>query len=506
MLSPEQARVLPVTEKVKTDVVVVGGGTAGWVAASCAARTGAATILLEASHCLGGMHTAGMVLGAGSMRTFQRDEWATMSTRTDGELTAGGFVAEFADRLRAEGGAFGSPGQYTGQIFQDDEMAKYVIEQMTLEAGVDIWYGSQFVDAIAEGNKLVGVLVASKSGLQIVWCKVGIDASGDGDLAARAGARWEIGRSKDGKPEAVSLYFILGDYALDRTLEYVRSNPTEVSEWQRQLWGGMMGMALEEIEKRVRREEPWRFPSGCFPSLRAKALAKGEFPIPYGSPVSSPEVGGWRSTFRSGRSINDQVAFNVDMGYGVDSTDRRQLTNAMIGLRQHAVQLSRFYRKYIPGFENSYLAKTATLPGIRETRRIIGDYVLTRDDVVNSHTFDDAIGRSGMFLDVHPEAIGETNEERGNPGSPMEPIGPRGWVHIPYRCMLPKGVDGVLLAGRCVSADHWAHGTVRWQIPSMVMGHAAGVAAAIAAKDNVSVRDLKIEKLQALLKSQGAII
>jgi hypothetical protein len=172
---------------------------------------------------------------------------------------------------------------------------------------------------------------------------------------------------------------------------------------------------------------------------------------------------------------------------------------ALIAGREFALRMAEFYKKYVPGFEGAYLLETAPMLGVRESRRIVGDYILTEEDVRGCRSFDDAVGINGCRLDIH-------TLDPDSPGLARD-IGPQGWYQIPYRILLPKGVEGMLVVGRCVSTDHVAHASMRHQATgSMVTGHAAGSAAAMAAKGDTTPRYLEVERLQALLRSQGAII
>jgi hypothetical protein len=232
----------------------------------------------------------------------------------------------------------------------------------------------------------------------------------------------------------------------------------------------------------------------------ARAIENGDWPIPLGAEklYAHPHVALF-PTFRDGKARFSVTQHGGDCGFNVDATNRHQMTAALMAGREFASKMAAFYEKYVPGFEESYLLTTAPMLGVRESRRIVGDYVLTEEDVRGCRTFDDAIGINGSRLDIHtldPDSPGLAGD-----------IGPRGWYHIPYRILLPRGIEGLAVAGRCVSTDHVAHASMRHQATgSMVTGHAAGTATAMAAQANTTPRSLAVADVQERLQSQGAII
>jgi hypothetical protein len=229
----------------------------------------------------------------------------------------------------------------------------------------------------------------------------------------------------------------------------------------------------------------------------ARAIENGDMPIPFGADKPYPHVA-ISPVFKAGRVLFSVTKHGGDVGFGVDATDRRQMTKALMAGREFAHRMAAFYKKYVPGFENSYLLETAPMLGVRESRRIVGDYMLTEDDVRQCREFEDTIGINGCRIDIHVP-------DPGSRGAASD-IGAKGWYHIPYRILLPKGIEGILVAGRCVSSDHVAHGSMRHQAPCMVTGHAAGTAAAMAAQLGTTPRGLDIKALQNRLRSQGAIV
>jgi ribulose 1,5-bisphosphate synthetase/thiazole synthase len=479
----------------EAEVVVVGGGTAGFTAAYAAARTGVKTVIVESSSFLGGTTTGGLVTPMMGWRIMRYGDQAEQFVQLTGGQVVGGFVTEFIDRLKVAGGAWGRPEEYTTMVAVDPEMVKIVMERMLSEVGVDIWFLTQFIDALMEGERITGVVMASEAALHLIRCKAVVDASGDGDVAARAGAEFQFGRPADGKPQPVSLGYVLGGVDFEAFIAYLKGNPDEVV---RKRIGFQQTITPEMVEEYYQRG--WPILIHGLGDAASRALAHGDLPAALGAdkPFPHPHVA-LLPTFRNGKVVFSVTQHGGDCGFGVDATDRRQMTAALIAGFFNDPATTEIYTKYDPGFEGAYLLETAPMLGVRESRRIVGDYILTEEDVRGCRTFDDAVGINGCRLDIH-------TLDPDSPGLARD-IGPQGWYQIPYRILLPKGVEGMLVAGRCVSTDHVAHASMRHQATgSMVTGHAAGTAAAMAAKEDTTPRCLEVQRFQALLRSQGAII
>jgi hypothetical protein len=231
-----------------------------------------------------------------------------------------------------------------------------------------------------------------------------------------------------------------------------------------------------------------------------EALKNGDYPIPYGLEKIDPDAIMYvvRTMYRNGKFRYDFSFHNMDMAYNIDATDRIQLTRATLSMRDMANRMAKFYQKYVPGYEDSYLSHTAQSVGIRDSRRIDCDYTLTVDDVLAGRKFEDGIGRYGSLMDVH--------DKSGKKSLSLTEVGGAGWFHIPYRCLLPKGITNLLMAGRCISADYNAQGSVRSQAAAMMTGQATGTAAALAVRHRKTPRDLDIAELQSVLRSQDQVI
>ena len=470
-----------------TDVVVVGGGTSGFAAAIAAARAGASVKLLEQTSYLGGTMTGGLVPGMVSLR---HQPWrdpetlAAMETSYEGEQVVYGIAQELIDRLIQANGAYGHQGKATIRIIFDPEIAKSVIDQMAREAGVEVCYSTKVTGALTDANTIRGV--RCDYGTE-VKAKAVIDATGDGHVAWLAGAPYEQGQGNDATyVQPMSLYFLLGGVKLSQTIEYVLGD----SE-------GFTDAYKETIQCLFDQKKPLTISS--LPRLREIAMEAGDYPLPYGSTSLNPRAHSSiiRPIFRSGRTHYDITMHNVDMAFRVDATNSTDLSIAIGSMRDYAVKMAAFFRKYVPGYEDSYLLQVSDHVGVRETRRIVGEYVLTGDDVLNARTFNDSIGYCGATIDVHDVQGGEKPTR-------MDAIRGGKLYQVPYRIILPKIIDGLLVAGRCVSADRVACGSVRQQAGCMVTGQAAGVAAAISARRAITPRALDVSELQSALISQGA--
>ena len=480
---------------VTKDVLVVGGGTAGFVAAIAAARNGASVLLMEQRDHLGGTHSGGMVMMIRSMRHMRAPkdfaEKKVMVTQYessfDDEQLVRSIAQEYLDRMLEIGAAWGQKGQAATRQLFDPEIAKWVIQQMVEEAGVEVWLNTQASEVLMDGNIIRGVVVDTLRDRVEVNANVTIDATGDGDICAAAGAPYEMGSPEDGKCQPLSLYFAIGGVNLDNTLEYMRTHPEE------------FGPDYVETSLRLK-EEGKPFTMIAFKEQIREALNKGEYPIPYGLKTVDPDKIMYvvRCMYRAGKFRYDTTVHNMDMAYNIDGTDRIEVTKATIAMRDLANRMAVFYRKYIPGYEDCYLAYTAQSIGIRDTRRIVCDYTLTDEDVLEGRKFPDGIGRYGSVMDIHDKA--------GKKSVSLVAVGGTGWFHLPYRSLIPKGVSNLLLAGRCMSAEYHAMGAVRSQAASMLTGQAVGTAAALSVKSNREPRNIEFEQLKETLISQNQII
>ncbi len=452
----EPAREVPVAHV--TDVLVVGGGIAGVMAAIASGRSGAPTLLVERFGSLGGTGTSAM------MNLFYVPYAASR-----------GLVRELLDRLIARGGAI--PGEF---VVYDPELYKITALEMLAEAQVKILLHTLVSDVVMEGKILRGIVVENKSGRQAILSRVTVDATGDADVAARAGAPYVKGREEDGKMRPMTLIFRMGGVDVRRLVEHVRTHLDDFSPDPLQCM-----LDLEHHMVRI---------FGFF-KLVEEAKARGElWPDCYYFRVESvmPERG--------------VLTVNATRVYGVDGTSAEDLSRAEIETRHQMIQLAAFARKYIPGFERSFILDSASTIGVRETRRVRGEYVMTEDDILAGRHYDDVVGVDANQQNPRQQGGHPPDGKEGGPqDAEARRLVARMFVYeIPYRCLVPAEVDGLLVAGRCLSVDHHADVYTRNQGTAMASGVAAGVAAALAARAGVPPRQVDVRAVQARLRDLGA--
>jgi FAD dependent oxidoreductase len=438
------------------DVVVVGGGNAGCAAALAAARNGAATLLIERYGFLGGTATASMV---GPWMTFH----------SGNERIIGGIAQEIVERLVAKGASPGhihDASDYVPTITPfDPEVHKALLFEMMEEAGVHLLLHAYFLDALCDTSGTVfGVRVATVAGPREYVGKVIIDASADAYVAASAGVMVQQGDER-GRVYPATLMFRLSHVDLEQTAAYVRANPSEMRT---------------RLPPEQRDAASLTALAGLY-TLWERAQAKGGVHIPRElvSMFISP--------------YPDEVTVNMTRVINVDPLDPEDLTRAEVEGRKQAMELLAFFRNDVPGFANARIT-TATQIGIRESRRILGVYTLTRDDILRGRTFDDGIARSAYPIDMHNPSGSGTTTHRLPAGASYE---------IPYRCLVPRDRDGLLVAGRCISTTHEALASTRLTPTVMAFGQAAGTAAAMVSEDGIQPRAVDARELRERLVRAG---
>ncbi len=420
------------------DVIVAGGGPAGFAASLAAARQGAKTLLVEATGCIGGQATSGLV---GPFMTTYGSE---------------GVYQELLKRMAAFGGW-----KQNYHVCFDAEILKYCMQIMLEEAGVQQLLFTMTADALVQDNRVQGIQIVNKGGLQKIHALQVIDCTGDGDVAASAGAEYEKG-DEDNKMQAVSLFFTIGG-----------------------------------VDDKVYTQEAYMKYRDICREVCPVEQKFGNFNLPaYAMPMM----------VYKGSTLNPgEYSVNVDMVTGIDGTDPWQLTKAMNESRKRVFETVSFLQKYLPGGRNCFLTKTASILGVRETRRFKGLESVCGQDVVDGHKRTDAIARASFFLDLHDKgwsddenSIGGPNVVRkfGGKNAPPE----NDWYDIPYGALIPKEHNGLLLAGRCVSSDRYANGSLRVMPTCMALGQAAGIAASLCVQNGIEARALAVEKVQKLLR------
>jgi len=454
------------------DVLVAGSGPAGTVAAIAAARNGVKVLLVERYAFLGGMLTAGMVSPINAFYNMQ------------GKQIVGGIPHEIVRRLEKIGGVF--PGghlrsaylsSYTHTPF-DVESMKRILLEMTEEENICFLLHTFVAGTIVESNKVKGVKVVNKSGTYGIKAKIVIDASGDGDVAAAGGADYQKG-GKQGECMAGSLFIRMGNIDEKQVMDYVKKHPNEfvLSE------DPFIKESNAEVASKISNLSDIHAVRGMFDTVK-KAQKEGEFPSTRNQVmfVFSPK--------------RNEVYINSTNVVHMDGSNEEDLTYAELETRKQVPKVVNFFIKYIPGFRNAYLINTATQIGVRESRRIIGDYILTINDVLQAKKFYDGIAKGAYPSDIHTPDGGLVHKhvQRGSD------------YDIPYRCLIPKKLNNILVAGRSISADRLAMGSIREMAQCMAMGQAAGTAAAMSVKEEIIPRKLNISSLRENLISQGAII
>ena len=465
-------------------VVVVGGGTAGLVAALAAARNGADTMIVEQQGFLGGTMTGSLLP---HMQTFH-DASGNQVTR--------GLAQEIVERLIEAGGAIGHlkrPPRYWGtDTPYDAEVLKYVAEQMVEEAGVEVLYHTFFADVLKSGPDIKGIFIENKTGRQLILGDVFVDATGDGDVSVRSGAPFEMGRGEDNLCQSVSYQFQLANVDLDRFAAYLQEVHPEVEDGDRDKPADTGAKSSE-----VRWEGNVEVVKGIKPGENKESFVRliGKMPK---DQVEAGNIPPEYARFTV-ESIHDGFAI---IGHPhvnkVDATDAEQLTRANMLGRKRVWELTHYIKKHVPGFENTFLAQTPPFIGVRETRRIAGEYRLTLEDVRQGSKFDDSIAVGAFPIDIHPiEKLGPKTSKFEYLSSPYG---------VPYRCLVPKNVENLLVAGRCISASHEANASVRVTPTVMAIGQAAGTAAAISVRERISPRQVDIPELRSILVEQGAVL
>lgn len=441
------------------DVLVAGGGPAGSAAAISAARLGAKVLLAEATGCMGGMGTSALVTTFGPMG--------------DGERTlVGGFTRELVETMHQRG--FLGPGvtpdfwhkHYNRWIPFHPEGLKRVLDEKAVEAGVDVRFFTRVIDAEVEGNRVVGAVISNVEGYRFIKAKAFIDATGDAALSALCGAECKVAGIDwpDTAPSTLcSLYAGI--------------------DWDDPAYDGSDYSGIDDVKKRTRTE------------LLHKAIEDGHF--------SQPD------RFMPGMNKLGRTIANLNAGhiFGLDGLDSKSLSEGMMEGRRTAVEYTEFFRKYVPGCENIEHMTTAPVMGVRDTRRIVGEFLLTIEDYTARRQFPDQICVYNRPPDNHPTNTSVEEYERFKrdfDGSLKLARGAS--VGIPYSILVPKGWENLWAAGRCHSSGHQVHGSIRAQSAAYMMGQAAGTAAKQHIDTGQPACDLDTEQLVLSLRAAGCYL
>ena len=451
-----------IPDTIESEVVVVGGGPAGLCAAVAAARGGAKVLLVEKNAFCGGMATAGMVA-----------PFMTCYDSGGDKMLIRGIFEELVERLIAVGGAIHpskveSKTAFTSYIDKGHvhvtpfkaESLKIVADEMLTEAGVRILYHTQLVDAEAEGDKVTRIIVAMKEGLASIRAKAFIDCTGDGDLAAKAGAAYTIGNAQ-GKMQPATMFFTVGGVDVSKVDEDIAKN-----------WDNFYrkdGINYRSLHWRV-----------------SEAREAGDWPL------DRVSIGLFRGVEEDEFSINTSRVMNID------GTKSESLTEGEIAGRQQVRIIFNFLKKYVPGFENSRLILSGSTLGIRETRHIEGIKTLTVDQILNCEVPEDSIMLAANSVDVHGKYGPKSNEYITIPEGKC--------YGVPYGTMIPPAFSNLAVAGRPISADCEAAGAIRVMPPCMGIGQAAGTAVAMAVLGGYDLRTLDVKALREKLSADGVML
>ncbi len=448
----EPTREVPVIAEY--DVLVCGGGPAGLTSALAAAEEGLRVGLIDSRSFVGGNMTIGLpVLGFLSQKGVQIIE---------------GLPQKFIDQLKACNAASEHRPcpLHMGITLVEPEAVKTVALRMLLDAGVNVMLHTHFAAAIVVEDTIRGVIVESKSGRQAILARLVIDCTGDGDVAFRAGVPCEKGNSTGGL-QPPTLMFCLAGVDTEKLRMSICNEPrTYLTDFiPSQYFGQNHQFIVVGLRQQI---------------LAAQAAG---YEIPTGRTIL---ITGLRK---------GEVWVNMTRVAGTDGTDLASLSAGEAEARRQITDIHRYLVDYVPGFEQAYFTKTAPFLGIRETRRIVGEYVLNRDDVLACRRFDDAIAVASYPIDIH---------RPGDNDCTLEWCGD--CYDIPYRCLVPLKIENLIVAGRCISTTHEAMGAIRVMATCMAMGEAAGRAAAQAIERKVTPRQINVEQLRHTLLERGAYL
>lgn len=441
----EPARQIPVLMDV--DVVVVGGGTTGPLAAISAARRGRSVVMIERFGSLGGVLTLGL------------------NTKPSGALV-GGLPLEIWNLARSAGGAgddymaMTKTGDVKIASPTDPELMKMLLTRLCVESGVQILFETFVSNPVVENGRVIGVVIENKGGRQFVGAKVVIDCSADADMAFKANVPFVMGSGDADKNvmQPVSMYFTMSNVDIKRLAEWAKTSddiparaiPKTDEGLDYNLW-------LTGFNKTLQK---WQKDTGV-------KLQRDNITL---------------------KTAGGLMYVNGTRVLGVDVFSPKEFTAAIVECYRQIEGVARCLRETIPGFEKARIGQVSPILGVRETRHIVGQYTLTGPDSLGGHHFDDSIAADASALDIHDPKGGDVDFQSLPP------------YEIPYRCLVPQGVEGLLVAGRCISADHVAHARSRNMPACMATGQAAGVAAAVAIEEGTSVRDVPVKKVQDALR------
>jgi len=453
----EKTRDIPVTRQV--DILVVGGGASGVPAALAAARRGKKTLLVEQFSFLGGSATAALVT-------------PLMHNCIRGNPSPSSINTEINRRMRDIGAGGVDAGGGDGWF--DPLLLTFVLEQMALESGVEILFNTFFSNVICEKKILKGIIVENKGGRQVILAERIIDATGDADVAFRSGCPCESGHPATHVNQPTSLRFEVCGIHAGRFKDFLMS----------------LGQKTETDLPFFHTAMVWGKNWPLEPVFR-KAVEAGDLEERDGKYFQAFGIPGKPSC----------LAFNCpELDPGVDVTQPQYQSRSLLEGRSAILRTFNFMKKYFPGFEHAFLTQVAVMLGIRESRRIKGEYILTGMDILNYKKFDDAIARSNYPVDIHGAL-----DEYADFKRPDLPETER-YYEVPYRCLVPGGVENLLVAGRCLSADFVGQSSPRVQPTCRAFGEAAGIASALSLDKGIPPRNVNGSEIRSIMKALGTFL
>jgi hypothetical protein len=440
-----------------SQIVVAGGGPAGVCAAIAAARNGAEVLLVEQYGQLGGMSTMGSVL-----------PWMTFHDKS-GFQTIRGIAEEIVQNLVKQGRSPGHVADTMGETSTvtpfDPEALKVLLPRMCLDAGVKLLFHTFIFKAECENGRIKALYAANKDGEIKLSADYFIDTSGDADIAAFSGCAFEKGRREDGMMQPVTMNFSMANVDFEKVRVYMKSNPDDFH----------FNTQFDQLDK---------LPN-CVSGFYSK-WNQGQKEM--GLDIKRDRV----LFFRGYR--DDIAAVNTTRVIGIDGTNTEDLTRADIEGREQVMAVAELLNRFVPGFEKAYILSSGAVIGVRETRRIIGRYVLTKEDLVSGRMFDDTIAVNAYTIDVHqPDGAGFTQYNVPAYG-------------ISYKALLVNEIDNLIVAGRAISTTREAQGSIRTSPSCMAMGQGAGTAAALALQDTCAFHKLDTAKLKKVLQENNVYL
>ena len=427
------------------DVMVLGGGTAGVIAACAAAREGKRTLILEREFALGGTATLSLTIPKMTNHIPQFYGNSSLAEALQKEMEADGYAAD--------------------GYFMHPEMAKLYLERMCAQWQVTVVYGADLILPVVENGRIAHMVANTASGPVAYAANVYIDCTGNAQLALMCGCETACGNEGENQP--MTLRFAVGG--------------VDVAQVERTLlsWGYRFGGDHFPMEfYSLWREEAFN----PFTQLLRKGVEQGAI---------TQRDGSYIQIYYHKSLGEDTLWFNCpEAGHILNATSARSVTDMVLYSRQSAARIHAFLKRSFPGFEHSVIQSFASIPGIRESRRLIGEYVLTEDDLHACRRFDDAVAQTAYPVDIHNEKnLVLIRFEEGQ------------YYEIPYRCMLPKDIENLLVAGRCISATFAAQASTRIQLTCMALGEAAGIAAALSS----NVKTVDGAHVRQKMQSYGAV-